>query len=124
MVFTTLSDLLEQHKAGRVRILAVSGAARSPFLPAAPNTSASSGPPQPKAAPGTPRFAPAGHARGGDRGAYSRIMADAVRSPDVKDKLLGFGLQPTGTTAAELAKNSQRADFLDRWAPAVKALRI
>ena len=36
MVFTTLSDLLEQHKAGRVRILAVSGAARSPFLPAAP----------------------------------------------------------------------------------------
>ena len=116
MVFTTLSDLLEQHKAGRVRILAVSGAARSPFLPAAPTFRESGFDIEGSA--WYAAFAPAGTpAAVIER--YSRIMADAVRSPDVKDKLLGFGLQPTGTAAAELAK-IQRADS-DRWAPAVKA---
>ena len=36
MVFTTLSDFVEMHKAKRIRILATSGAARSPFVPDVP----------------------------------------------------------------------------------------
>ena len=36
MVVTTLSDFVEMHKAKRVRILATSGAARSPFVPEVP----------------------------------------------------------------------------------------
>src|SRR5439155_14164246 len=36
IVVTTTSDLLEQHKAGRIRVLATSDAQRSPFLPDVP----------------------------------------------------------------------------------------
>jgi tripartite-type tricarboxylate transporter receptor subunit TctC len=50
---------------------------------------------------------------------YSTIMAAAVRMSDVRDRFLGWGLQPTGTTAAEFTA-IQQADS-ERWAPAVKA---
>ena len=36
VVFTTTTDLLPLHRAGRIRILATSGAQRSPFLPEVP----------------------------------------------------------------------------------------
>ena len=36
IVVTTTSDLLEQHKAGRIRVLATSDRQRSPFLPDVP----------------------------------------------------------------------------------------
>lgn len=36
IVSTTTSDLLEMHRAGRVRILATSGKERSPFVPEVP----------------------------------------------------------------------------------------
>jgi hypothetical protein len=42
-----------------------------------------------------------------------------VQSPPVREKLLAFGLVPTGTSAAELGR-IQKADS-DLWAPAVKA---
>jgi hypothetical protein len=42
-----------------------------------------------------------------------------VRSPQVRERLLAFGLVPTGTTAAELGR-IQKADS-ELWAPAVKA---
>jgi tripartite-type tricarboxylate transporter receptor subunit TctC len=116
MMFTTLSDLVEAHKAGRVRILATSGKERSPFVE------------------GVPTFREAGYDIEGaawygafatahtpkdvvDR--YSAIMAAAVQAPDVKERLLKFGLQPTGTSAAEFAA-IQKADSA-RWEPAVKA---
>jgi tripartite-type tricarboxylate transporter receptor subunit TctC len=47
------------------------------------------------------------------------VVVDAVHSVDIKDRLLAFGLQPTGTTAAEFAA-IQKADS-ERWAPAIKA---
>ncbi len=43
----------------------------------------------------------------------------AIKTPLVQERLLAFGLQPTGTSAAELAK-IQKADS-ELWAPAVKA---
>ena len=46
-------------------------------------------------------------------------MAAAVRMADVRERFLAWGLQPTGTTAAEFAA-IQKADS-ERWAPAVKA---
>ena len=39
--------------------------------------------------------------------------------PDVRDRFLGWGLQPTGSSAVEFAA-IQKADS-ERWAPAVKA---
>jgi tripartite-type tricarboxylate transporter receptor subunit TctC len=49
----------------------------------------------------------------------STAAAAAVRTPQVKERLLAFGLVPTDTSAAELAK-IQKADS-ELWAPAVKA---
>jgi tripartite-type tricarboxylate transporter receptor subunit TctC len=116
MVFTTLSDLVEMHKAGRVRILATSGRERSPFVPGVPTFREAGFAIEGAAWYGA--FAPANTpAAVVDR--YSRIMAAAVQSPEVKERLLAFGLQPTGTSAAELAA-IQKADS-ERWAPAVKA---
>ena len=49
----------------------------------------------------------------------NQAIVAAVQSPPVKEKLLAFGLVPTGTSAAEL-KRIQKADS-EFWAPAVKA---
>jgi tripartite-type tricarboxylate transporter receptor subunit TctC len=116
MVFTTLSDLLQVHQAGRVRMLAVSGRKRSTFLPDMPTFREGGYDIEGSAWYGA--FAPAKTPREiVDR--YSTVMADAVRTPDVRERLLKFGLEPTGTTAPEMAA-IQKADS-ERWAPAVKA---
>jgi tripartite-type tricarboxylate transporter receptor subunit TctC len=116
MVFTTISDLVEMHKAGRVRILATSGAGRSPFMPEVPTFREAGFDLQGTSWFGA--FAPAKTPPAVvDR--YSKIMAAAVRATEVRDRLLGFGLQPTGTSAAEFAA-IQKADAA-LWAPAVKA---
>ena len=115
MVVTTTSDVLEQHKSDRIRVLATSSKARSPFLPKIPT------------------FKEAGYNIEGS-GWYAvyvpaktpaamisklnKAIVAAVQSPPVKEKLLAFGLVPTGTTAAELRK-IQAADS-KLWAPAVK----
>ena len=47
------------------------------------------------------------------------MIVDAVHSPDVEHRLLAFGLQPTGTSAAAFADIQK--DDSEKWAPAVKA---
>jgi tripartite-type tricarboxylate transporter receptor subunit TctC len=116
IVVTTTSDLLEPHKAGRIKVLATSDTGRSPFLP------------------DVPTFKEAGYdiVGTGWYGVFapaktpadivdklSRTVAAAVQSAPVKEKLLAFGLVPTGTSPAELAR-IQKADSA-LWAPAVKA---
>jgi tripartite-type tricarboxylate transporter receptor subunit TctC len=116
MVITTISDFVELHKAKRVRILATSGASRSPFVPEVPTFREAGFDIQGTSWFGA--FAPARTPRETvDR--YSKIMAAAVRVPAVRDRLTAYGLQPTGTSAAEFAA-IQKADS-ERWAPAVKA---
>jgi hypothetical protein len=46
-------------------------------------------------------------------------LTAGVQSPPIKERLLAVGLQPTGTTPAELG-SVQKADS-ELWAPAVKA---
>jgi tripartite-type tricarboxylate transporter receptor subunit TctC len=116
MVFTTISDFVEMHQAKRIRILATSGAVRSPFVPDVPTFREAGFDIQGTSWYGA--FAPARTPRDTvDR--YSAIIAAAVRMADVRDRFLTWGLQPTGTNAAEFAA-IQKADS-ERWAPAVKA---
>jgi len=49
----------------------------------------------------------------------NKAVVAAVGTPQVKERLLAFGLLPTGTSASALA-NIQKADS-ELWAPAVKA---
>ena len=116
MAVSTTSDFVQMHKAGRIRILATSGKERSSFVPEVP-TFREAG--YDLVASGwyavfAPAKTPADLI---DR--YSKAIAEAVKDPDVKKNMEAFGLNPTGTTAAELGK-IQQADS-DTWAPAVKA---
>jgi tripartite-type tricarboxylate transporter receptor subunit TctC len=115
IVVTTLSDLVAMHKEQRIRILASSGPARSPFTPDVPTFREEGYDIEGTSWYGA--FAPAGTpAATIDR--LSAAMAAAVREPEVGERLRAFGLVPTGTTAAALAA-IQKADS-DRWAVAVK----
>lgn len=116
MIVSTTSDLVQMHKAGRMRILATSGKERSTFVPEVP-TFREAG--YDLVASGwyavfAPAKTPADLI---DR--YSKAIAEAVKDPDVKKKMEAFGLNPTGTTAAELGKIQK--DDSATWAPAVKA---
>jgi len=116
MLLTPISDLVQMHKSGRIRILASSGNERSQFAPDVPTFR--EGGYNIEGSGWYGAFAPAKTptvtvAR------FSDIMAAAVHSPETKERLLAFGLRPTGTTAAQLAA-IQKADS-ERWAPAVKA---
>jgi len=116
IVVTTTSDVLEQHKAGRIKVLATSEKARSPFLPDVPTFKETGYDIVGSGWYGV--FAPAKTppevvAR------LNAAMVAAVQQPQVKERLLAFGLVPTGTSAAELGR-IQKADS-DFWAPAVKA---
>jgi tripartite-type tricarboxylate transporter receptor subunit TctC len=104
------------HKAKRIRILATSGAERSPFVPDVPTFREAGFDIQGTAWYGA--FAPARTPQETVE-RQSKIMAAAVRMPDVRERLLAYGLQPTGTSAAELAA-IQKADS-QRWAPTVMA---
>lgn len=116
MIVTTLSDMTEMHKAGRIKVLAVSGAKRSQFMPEVP-TLAEEG--YDISATGwyglfVPAKTPPDFIE-----KVNRIVVDAIKSPDVSERMLTMGLQPTGTSAAEMAAIQKRDSAF--WAPAVQA---
>ncbi len=116
MIVTTTSDLVQMHKAGRIRILATSDKARSPFLPDVP-TFREAG----YDIVGTGwygMFAPAKTAPE-TIARFNALIVAAVQSPDLKERMLAFGLQPTGTAADEFAKIVQTD--LAFWGPPIKA---
>ena len=116
IVLTTTSDVLESHKAGRIKVLATSASARSPFLAEVPTFKEAGFDIEGGGWYGV--FAPAG-TPADTVARLNAAVVGAVRTPQVKERLLAFGLVPTGTPAAELAR-IQQADS-DLWAPAVKA---
>jgi tripartite-type tricarboxylate transporter receptor subunit TctC len=116
IVVTTTSDLLEQHKAQRIRVLATSDTQRSPFLPDVPTFREAGYDIQGRGWYGV--FVPAKTPSDAVERLNKAIVA-AVQTPAVKERLLAFGLLPTGTSAAELGR-IQKADS-ELWAPAVKA---
>jgi tripartite-type tricarboxylate transporter receptor subunit TctC len=116
MMVTTTSDLAQMHKAGRIRMLATSDKQRSPFVPEVPTFREAGY--EIEATSWYGMFAPA-KTPSDVIERYSKVIAAAVQAPDVKAKLLAFGMNPTGTTAAELAKIQK--DDAALWGPAVRA---
>lgn len=93
--------LLEQHKAGRIRILAVADTARSPVAPEIP-TFAEEGYPGVVATSWFGIAAPAGTpqpvvAR------LQRAVSAAIASPDVRSRIEATGFAPQSSTPEELA---------------------
>ena len=112
-----LSEAITQHRAGKVRVLASSGAKRSATASEIP-TFAELGYPQIQ---GDGWFAFHAPART-PLAAIERLSAalgGAIRTPDVTERLNKVGFEPVGSTAAELAR--RMAEDRARWAPVVKA---
>lgn len=110
------SDLIELNKAGKIRIIATSGTQRSPLLPAVPTflesginitTTGWYGFYVPAK---TPEYVVK---------TLHNVIAGTVAAPEVRQRLLGYGFLPTGTTPTELL-SIQKADS-DKWGPIIKA---
>jgi tripartite-type tricarboxylate transporter receptor subunit TctC len=116
MVFTTTADLLETHNAGRIRILATSDDKRSPLLPDVPTFKQEGYDIVGKA--WYAMYVPAKTPRETIT-RLNKIIADAVRRPDVKERLLKLGLYATGSSPDELMK-IQMSDS-ELWKPTIAA---
>jgi tripartite-type tricarboxylate transporter receptor subunit TctC len=109
-----------QIRAGRLRVLAVTSAARTPLVPDAP-TVAESGVPGYDIAVWAGLFAPAGT----PQSVVSRLYQEALRAmsePDTREKLKGIGMDPGGLSPDQLA-TMIKADLV-RYAAIVKAANI
>jgi tripartite-type tricarboxylate transporter receptor subunit TctC len=113
---TTLSDTITQHRSGGIRIVAVSGSTRSPFLSDVPTLKEAGvdivadgwyGMWLPAGSP--PDFAKK----------LSAAAADVLAKPEVKEKLNGVTLIPVGSTPEDLT--GALATDTAFWQPIVKA---
>ena len=116
MGFFGTTEVAELHKGGQLRILAVSGSKRSEFVPDVPSFRELGYEFQAYGWFGL--FAPARTPKDAVE-RMNRVVVEALQSPAGRDRLRGFGMEPTGTTSAELAR-IMRADF-EHWSPIVKA---
>lgn len=113
-----VSDMIKQHQAKRLTMLAVFGPDRSP------------------AAPEVPTFKELGfgaidgglgwHAfhttAGTPRSTIDRLsaaIAAAIKAPEISERLAALGLEPVGSTPDELARRI--AQDIAKWGPAIKA---
>jgi tripartite-type tricarboxylate transporter receptor subunit TctC len=112
----TIADAIPQYRAGGLKILAVSSAERSPFLPEVPTLKEN----------GIDLVAngwygmwlPAGSSQEFAR-QLSAAVADSLRKPDVLEKLAALGLIPVGSTPEGLSQ--ELAADIAVWQPIVKA---
>ncbi|MGR4870435.1 tripartite tricarboxylate transporter substrate-binding protein [Variovorax sp. LARHSF232] len=113
---SVVSDLIDLHRAGRLRIIATSGARRLARLPDIP-TFAEQGYPAVQATGWVGIFAPAKTPKPViDR--WSAALAATVQSADTRKLMRDLGVEPTGTTP-EALKAILAADIA-RWAPVIK----
>lgn len=116
LMVDTASETIEHHKAGKVRILAVTGDTRMKALPDVPtlkeagiNTAADAF----FGLYGPPGMAPDVVAR------LDKAVAEALKDPAVQEKIYSFGLVPNHAPSADLA--ATQVAHLKRWEAPIKA---
>lgn len=117
--FDVVSETVELHRAGKVRIIGVTGAQRDPQVPEVPTLKES----------GIDMVATAWFAMYGPAGMapdvlarLEKAVASAVRRPQVRDQMSKLGFEAIGSTSAELAA-VQKVD-LARWEKPIKATGV
>jgi tripartite-type tricarboxylate transporter receptor subunit TctC len=113
----TLVEQVELHRTGRVRILASSGASRSPLLADVP-TFAESGLAGVEGTAWFGVYAPAKTPEPTVRQLNAAINK-ALANAELRERLTRLGLEPAGGTAADLG--ARMAQDTARWGPIVKA---
>lgn len=114
--FTSTQDLVEAHHGGRVRVLATSGKRRSAALPEVPTFAEGGYDIQGEGWYGI--YAPAGTPADVIT-KYNRAIVEVVRSAAFSQRMIGLGVQPTGTSSQELSTILQ--SDLDFWGPIIRA---
>ena len=116
LMVDTASETIEHHRAGKVRIVAVTGEARSKSLPDVPTLKES----------GINVVADGFFGLFGPVGVpadvvarLNRAVGDALRAPDVQEKMQNFGLVANYGNAQELA--ALQAEHYRRWEAPIKA---
>ncbi|MGO4607676.1 Bug family tripartite tricarboxylate transporter substrate binding protein [Variovorax sp. 2RAF20] len=113
----TVTDMLEMHRSGRVRILAVPGATRAPQIPEVP-TFSELGFKQIVARGFYGLYAPAGTSPASvDR--WNAAMRRVLILPEVRQRLGGLAFDPKPSSPEELAKMGR--DDAAIWGPVIKA---
>ncbi len=113
----TMSEVLENHKAGRLRMLGISSRARSPVAPDVP-TFVELGYAEVEGDGWFSFFAPRGTPKPA-ADAWNRAINDALKDPGVRDAVSKIGFQPGGGSADDLARRV--ASDMRRWKPVVAA---
>ncbi len=112
----SVPDFIENHKAGKIRILAVLGGARQAALPAAP-TFAELGLAGFEEMPYYGIFAPMGTPKA-SIARFSAALAEVVAMPDVRDRLTAMGLTVGHMTSQELAGREKA--YAQTWARIIR----
>lgn len=117
--FDVVSETAELHRAGKVRVIGVTGSQRDPQVPEVPTLKESGI--DMEATAWFAMYAPAGLSPE-LRDRLSAAASAAVKQPAMRERLIGLGYDPVGSTSAELAAN-QKAD-LQRWEAPIKATGV
>jgi tripartite-type tricarboxylate transporter receptor subunit TctC len=113
----SIPDFMENHRSGKLRVVAVMGAARQPALPDVP-TLAEAGVPGFEELPFYGLFAPAGTPKAVLE-PFADALAKAIAVPEVKDRLSAMGLSVGFMSQAQLAER-ERA-YTATWSRIIKA---
>ncbi|HEY8360901.1 MAG TPA: Bug family tripartite tricarboxylate transporter substrate binding protein [Ramlibacter sp.] len=116
LMVDTASETLEHHKAGKVRILAVTGEQRNRALPDVPTLREQ----------GIATSADAFFGLYGPPGMSAdvvaridRAVAEALRDPAIQERIYGFGLVPNHAPGPQLG--TTQAEHLKKWETPIKA---
>jgi tripartite-type tricarboxylate transporter receptor subunit TctC len=116
LMVDTASETIEYHKAGKVRILAVTGEQRNKSLPDVPTLKEQGIDMAADAFFGL--YGPAGM-QADTVNRIDRAVAEALKDPTIQEKIYAYGLVPNYAPAAELAK--MQVEQLKRWEAPIKA---
>lgn len=117
--FDVVTETAELHRAGKVRILAVTGSQRDPQVPEVPTLKEQGV--DMEAVAWFAMYGPAG-LKPEVRDRISQAVARAIQSPVLRARLIEQGYEPVGSTPAQLAAE-QQAD-LQRWEAPIKATGV
>ena len=114
---SSLNDVLESQKAGKINVLAVSGKERHPGIPGTP-TFSELGVSGFEESPFYAVYAPQGTLTG-DIAAFTQAMQKILARPDVQERLASLGLIPQYLDAEQMRLREQA--YAQTWGQLIKA---